>query len=1292
MKTRQTTARQTDASMSRTPGPPHEETRRSRHFAANTEPVVVKTREPPKDTPQDKIAVVTVAGSDAGTIDKRATPSGDAELCVTATVADMSEADKDFDDDDDDGTMNDDTAGVSTLLDVWEAGDAGDRDIAAVRSELMRLPPKQKKKQDSGIIEEEAVRGLRLCGRDAGTFPMCCALGLWVVASGLAFCSDALASCLDAAVDLEGDDETMGEILTSCGTLVAREAGRLEERHVAAATRFAKRALLGSHGVGAAEVLAAIFEARPSKRAFLLEDSLSIGDARVTPEGTIVGTQKKRKKASSSTVRLATVLALRFIERAATDDDNETDPSLDTSDRCARYLAKHVLDKCGESPEFRKHAAETIDDLGILVALPDLYPSADALAASLAGGLIDELKATNSQDVVAFAVDSLAAFAVHVAAGKHASPDHGDSVAVAAAQQLVLNSLARRDQKSHRRYLAARWYLQLEEDDPLREHLLAQWRETRRTARRPGTWATSLTTKELAPAVRLCFVGASELAAAEPALVAAVAAQLGRPQASLRCRATKALDRIVAADPERLMKTELRSALLTRLRDEAVSVRHAAVDLVASHAPTGFRDVLLNLLDDPGLAVRKAVVKFLRTALATADNPDFAKRALAKLLARADALDEEDTLKAAAVSTIRDAWFGDDDNSSADAATRQMVDVVSGIQDESLVAAVLASALGSPSTDDLSDDSDDDDDDEAPKKKQKKKKKGRRGGKEVAEGRARVHVASLVGWVVQQPDVGAFRVLRAFAAARPALVKNDVMTLASFVAAKEPKIVEAVVETVAVCVPALAFRETTKLANLVVPDLVKVAHDAGSKPVEAAIRCLAALKDHAIANEALLKLGSSFFGTLKARRQDDHEKRGLTARAVVVLGVLCRYYASSLDSKFLDGVYAELVGTFRRSEQGAAIRAVAATGHLVLGCPRFAARLEIDGTIRDMLLHSDDGVRAKARTTFARVLDEDTGISDDADVGAIGGAVQALVRPVVASCHEGSLEARAASVEFLGAVLRHGLMNPLEAIPCLVAEAAASTSRTTRRAARGIVDLEFKRRPNVLRSRFVQGALAALQLSTEEVALRSLADIFGNFVSPDPSSRNGTLRRLAALILEAPLVIALAVARFVALLPFTSADDVLLVVYVANRSLSVHAPTLRDTMTSSDVQRAGGFVLLSRLVTHLKAAFRISEARCSAFVPPAKHPKKTPSGSSLLARRATDLNVFTDIRLPDSDDAIRSAFLQLHRGHDDDDHLLSEDDDDEEPLKETTNKQKKKKLPSDAAPSKKKKKKARHKK
>jgi len=491
-------------------------------------------------------------------------------------------------------------------------------------------------------------------------------------------------------------------------------------------------------------------------------------------------------------------------------------------------------------------------------------------------------------------------------------------------------------------------------------------------------------------------------------------------------------------------------------------------------------------------------------------------------------------------------------------------------------------------------------------------------------------------------EVAVLRAIGAIASAEPRLGASAAWSIAPLLhQSSGTALCCAAAEALAACVPGMARREALTLSEDVVPALGTASHAlGGSKALEATISCLAtfAALGQVKAVDTLHSLARTYLGALDAitsrpagATPSPARKRGAGARAMVILGLVCQYFGYGLTEAFLDKVYKALLGALLRPEghqqrtPAAKIRAVTALAGLIQGCPRFASSAALDGTVASILFHQQESVQARARQAWAHLLDGCgksvlTTASDGEDETAaqhlesVGAALQSYLPQLLNSLRQGSAsELRRASLSLLNAALRHGLLNPREAVSELLAALSDSDSGCRTIALDSLTKIHA-RRPSFVTSRFFHGLALALDATSDETAhivLPVLARTYAKLILPDAKTRAGVLRSIIELFdTQPPSTSAQAMAtwirsrrraaRLLALLPASSQEDPLFILYHIGRILSVHAAALRELDSQEapvQAAAAAAFGLLLRLRRHLRCHFNLSDAKCLAYVP-----------------------------------------------------------------------------------------------
>ncbi|TFK69516.1 protein rad9 [Pluteus cervinus] len=144
-------------------------------------------------------------------------------------------------------------------------------------------------------------------------------------------------------------------------------------------------------------------------------------------------------------------------------------------------------------------------------------------------------------------------------------------------------------------------------------------------------------------------------------ILSVILSALDAPPIFMRTKALRALGQIVTSDATILSTASVRRAIESHLLDSSPAVRDAAVELIGKYmvdAPEVASDYYQKIADriaDTGLAVRKRVIKLLKSFYAVTDsNPrriDIATRMVLRML------DEDDTVKELALKSVEELWF-----------------------------------------------------------------------------------------------------------------------------------------------------------------------------------------------------------------------------------------------------------------------------------------------------------------------------------------------------------------------------------------------------------------------------------------------------------------------------------------------------------------------------------------------------------------------------------------------------------------------------------------------------------
>ena len=136
---------------------------------------------------------------------------------------------------------------------------------------------------------------------------------------------------------------------------------------------------------------------------------------------------------------------------------------------------------------------------------------------------------------------------------------------------------------------------------------------------------------------------------------------LNNPLIANRSKALRGIDRIAQVDPDLLDEDAMRSAIEVRLRDSSNAVRDNAVALFGNyllrkpqHIPKYYKQLAARVLDT-GLAVRKRMVRLLKSFFEAADDQKIRIDACARLVRCIN--DEDALVQDMAVLTIGEMWL-----------------------------------------------------------------------------------------------------------------------------------------------------------------------------------------------------------------------------------------------------------------------------------------------------------------------------------------------------------------------------------------------------------------------------------------------------------------------------------------------------------------------------------------------------------------------------------------------------------------------------------------------------------
>ncbi|GJJ15616.1 hypothetical protein Clacol_009894 [Clathrus columnatus] len=146
------------------------------------------------------------------------------------------------------------------------------------------------------------------------------------------------------------------------------------------------------------------------------------------------------------------------------------------------------------------------------------------------------------------------------------------------------------------------------------------------------------------------------------AMLNVILASLDATAVFMRTKALRALGQIVTADPGILGHANVRKAIEAHLLDSSPQVRDAAVELIGKYVASipevagDYYEQIADRIADTGLAVRKRVIKLLRTFYSVSTQQDRRVDICTKLVLRMN--DEDESVRDLAMKTVEDIWFG----------------------------------------------------------------------------------------------------------------------------------------------------------------------------------------------------------------------------------------------------------------------------------------------------------------------------------------------------------------------------------------------------------------------------------------------------------------------------------------------------------------------------------------------------------------------------------------------------------------------------------------------------------
>ena len=146
-----------------------------------------------------------------------------------------------------------------------------------------------------------------------------------------------------------------------------------------------------------------------------------------------------------------------------------------------------------------------------------------------------------------------------------------------------------------------------------------------------------------------------------PAIMQRLSTALLFPQITIRTKALRALKAVATCDLSLLNRKEIATSVGKCIQDKSAQVREAAIDLVTKQAievdATGdlYLETILSKTNDPSLAVRKCILRFLRDAFVADSKGTRCSRILLKVILFVG--DQSSALKVAATTVLDELLF-----------------------------------------------------------------------------------------------------------------------------------------------------------------------------------------------------------------------------------------------------------------------------------------------------------------------------------------------------------------------------------------------------------------------------------------------------------------------------------------------------------------------------------------------------------------------------------------------------------------------------------------------------------
>eukprot|EP01133_Synstelium_polycarpum_P001113 gene1113-1271_t len=416
------------------------------------------------------------------------------------------------------------------------------------------------------------------------------------------------------------------------------------------------------------------------------------------------------------------------------------------------------------------------------------------------------------------------------------------------------------------------------------------------------------------------------------------------PSKISRAKAMKSFAAIVEVDPTVLADEFVHKSIKNSFNDDSIAVREHTVDLIGKYIllkpelTETYIDAIAERIADKGISVRKRVVKTLHDVCLSQVQHPLVPQLCRILVGR---INDEDSIKELVIKTFKDLWFTHDENNSVPMKTRQIVEVVKQLNQDTWFINLIKNLI----------------DGRSGSTKSLKKQTAAQSAKQLKSASALAEmcqaiVATLVDMLISYDEkrrtkdfagfLAIFKCLRIFCKVDPTYMVAYVkllhpyikMTAKSTIGADELKIYIIVTFILQKAVPLVEHPDTTFLGALET-DLLGLIASQGSQLVHSSIKCLCAIVEHASHNYALLE--SQLCRQVHLLQFCGGIPKGEILRGLYTVGLLVRYY--DFEKRDFKGVIDTIVPiiaklyNFAKAPQDVVSKSLEAIGNIIISSP-----------------------------------------------------------------------------------------------------------------------------------------------------------------------------------------------------------------------------------------------------------------------------------------------------------------------------------------------------------------------